>query len=68
MIVSTLKLTFMTNKLGRPFLPKNKVRSVLLAVKISPAESAQIDKAAKRSKQEKPEWVRNTLLSASQTN
>ena len=55
----------MTKKLGRPFLPKGKVRNVLIAVKVSPAESAQIDNAAKRAKQEKPEWVRNTLLSAS---
>ena len=54
----------MTKKLGRPFLPKGKVRSVLIAVKVSPAESEQIDKAAKHAKQAKPEWVRKTLLSA----
>jgi len=54
----------MKKKLGRPFLPSGKAKSVLVAVRFSADESARIDKAVKRSKQEKPQWVRDTLLSA----
>ncbi len=53
----------MKKKLGRPALPKDQVRSVLIAVKFSPDESERIDHAAKMAKQSKPEWIRNQLLS-----
>jgi uncharacterized protein (DUF1778 family) len=54
----------MKKKLGRPTLPKDQVRSVLIALKVSPDESTRIERAAKAAKQSKPEWMRNQLLSA----
>jgi len=54
----------MKKKPGRPFLPKGKAKGVLYAVRVSGGDAKIIDSAIKRSGKEKPDWMRNALLSA----
>jgi hypothetical protein len=53
-----------TKKMGRPKLAKGAARYELIATRISADESKKIHAAIERSKEEKPDWVRNALLSA----
>ncbi len=49
-------------KPGRPRLPKGNAKAVMLRVRITPEEHADLEKAAKASKQTVSAWVRSTLL------
>ena len=53
-----------TVKMGRPAMPKSKVKDVLIGARFSGDESKRVHDAVKRSKHSKSEWVRNTLLQA----
>lgn len=46
---------------GRPFLPKDKARSVQLVFRVEPALHKKILKAAKREGKPLATWVRDTL-------
>jgi hypothetical protein len=52
----------MKPKMGRPTVPKAKYRGILMQARVSPEESQVINKAIKRSKQVKSEWIRKSLL------
>ena len=52
----------MKKKMGRPKLPKNQARSVLLVTRVSPVEERQIKSAIKDSGEEQTAWLRNALL------
>ena len=49
-------------KPGRPPLPKGNAKAVMLRVRITPEEQAEVEKAAKASKKTVSEWIRSTLL------
>ena len=54
----------MKAKMGRPKLPKAKVRGILILARISPEENKAISAAIRRSPDGKSEWIRKALLSA----
>ena len=54
----------MKPKMGRPTVPKAKYRGILMQARVSPEESQVINKAIKRSKESKSEWMRKSLLLA----
>jgi len=54
----------MKKKLGRPTLPKNTAKGVLIGARFSPGESERVHDAIKAAKQQKSEWIRITLLTA----
>jgi hypothetical protein len=54
----------MKNKMGRPTLPKGKVKDVLIGAKFAPDEAKQVHAAVKRENIGKSAWIRKTLLSA----
>jgi len=51
--------------MGRPPLPKGAVKDVLLTIRMSPSERAEIDRAAKSNGKNASEWARGLLLDAS---
>jgi hypothetical protein len=57
----------MKNKRGRPKLAKNKAKGVLVAARFSPEEVKTVERAVARSRKNKSEWVRATLLTAAQS-
>jgi len=54
----------MSTKMGRPKLPKGQAKGVLIGARFSPPEAKIVAAAARRSKQVKSEWVRQSLISA----
>ena len=54
----------MKPKMGRPKLPKSKVRGILILARISPEENKVISDAIRRSSDNKSDWIRKALLSA----
>jgi predicted HicB family RNase H-like nuclease len=56
----------MKSKMGRPPVPKSKLRAIILNVRLSPEESRVISAAVKRAGESASEWVRKTLFSAAQ--
>ena len=54
----------MKKKMGRPALPKNTARGVLIGARFSPGEAERVQNAVKESKQTKSEWIRTSLLTA----
>jgi len=52
----------MKPKMGRPKLPKSKVRAVLVQARLSPEENKAIAEAVKRAKASKSDWIREALL------
>lgn len=52
----------MTNKAGRPRLPKGKVRNIPISTRLLPEENKAILEAVKRSGETKSDWVRKALL------
>jgi hypothetical protein len=58
----------MSKKMGRPKLAKGEARGKFISARLSPMEYILIIKAIRRAKVPKPEWVRNTLLSAAKVN
>lgn len=57
----------MSKKMGRPKVPKAKLRGILIQARLSPPEIKEIDAAVQRSGQNKSEWVRNCLLAAARS-
>ena len=55
----------MSNKVGRPKVPKSKAKAVLIGARFAPDEARQVSEAAKRANLDKSKWVRSTLLAAS---
>lgn len=53
---------FMPKKLGRPTLPKGKVRQPGLSLRLRPDEDKLIRAAIARSGQTQSDWIRDALL------
>jgi hypothetical protein len=62
-IIFAIHKVFMKPKMGRPKLPKGKVRGILILTRISQEENKVIEEAIRRSKLIKSEWTRKALLS-----
>lgn len=56
----------MNKKMGRPKLAKDQAKEVLIGARFSPPEARAIAQAANRIDQGKSEWIRRTLLWATQ--
>jgi len=52
----------MKPKMGRPKLPKAKVRGILVQARLSAEEHEAMAEAVKRARASKSEWVRQALL------
>jgi len=52
----------MKKKMGRPKVPKSKLRDILIQARVSPEEHSAIADAIRRSKDTTSEWVRKALL------
>jgi predicted HicB family RNase H-like nuclease len=50
-------------KMGRPVLPKGKVRDEIVALRLQPEERAAFQKAAKKRGLSLSNWIRETLKS-----
>jgi hypothetical protein len=53
----------MNKKMGRPRMPKDQAKGVLIGARFSPPEAQVIIDAVRRAGQVKSEWIRTTLLS-----
>ena len=51
---------------GRPPLPEDRVKAKMLLVRLSTAEHATLETAAKRAEQPLSTWARETLLSTAE--
>jgi hypothetical protein len=51
-------------KMGRPPLPKKEFRGEVFGVRLRPDEAREVQTAIRESKQTKPDWLRDALLSA----
>jgi hypothetical protein len=49
-------------KIGRPVLPQDSAKDVMLSARFTKAEALSIAKAATKAGQKKTEWIRNSLL------
>jgi uncharacterized protein (DUF1778 family) len=65
--IYVLHKVFMKPKLGRPKVPKSKLRDIILNARLSIEENRVIEAAVKRSGASVSDWVRKTLLSAAQS-
>lgn len=54
----------MKKKMGRPPVPKAKLRGILMQARVSPEENKAIIAAVKQAGDTKSEWIRKALLSA----
>jgi predicted HicB family RNase H-like nuclease len=52
----------MKPKMGRPKVPKAKLRGIIVNARLSPEEHKKILEAVERSKDSKSDWIRKTLL------
>ncbi|HZM05054.1 MAG TPA: hypothetical protein VFC44_18795 [Candidatus Saccharimonadales bacterium] len=52
----------MTNKVGRPTVPKSKAKTVLLGARFSPSEAKKVELDAANVEQDKSKWIRGRLL------
>jgi hypothetical protein len=52
----------MKTKMGRPKVPKAKLRGILIQARLSPEENKVIEGAIAKSPENKSEWVRKALL------
>lgn len=52
----------MSKKMGRPKVPKAKLRGILIQARLSPEENKAISDAIRRSKDNKSDWLRKALL------
>jgi hypothetical protein len=50
--------------MGRPKLPKDEAKDILIGARFSPPEAERVVEAVRRAKAVKSEWVRAILLSA----
>jgi len=51
-------------KMGRPPLPEKEFRGEVFGVRLRPDEAREVQAAIRESKQAKPDWLRDALLSA----
>ena len=49
---------------GRPEVPKHKAKRCMIAVRLSPVELVEIQKAIRASGKTQSDWLRDTLLAA----
>ena len=56
----------MKKKLGRPKLPRDAAKGEVIRARVSVAEHAKIERAAKTAKAKLSDWVRNVLLKAAE--
>lgn len=54
----------MSKKMGRPKLPKAKLRGILIQARLSLGENRLIQAAIAKSRRNKSEWMRDALISA----
>ena len=54
----------MKTKMGRPKVPKAKLRGIIVNARLSPEEDRAVLAAVARSKDSKSGWIRKTLLAA----
>lgn len=54
------------SKIGRPKLPKGEAKSLMVRARVSTAEQRLIEDAAKATGKEISEWIRSTLLAATE--
>lgn len=52
----------MKSKLGRPKVPKAKLRGIIVNARFSPEEHKKIIEAVNRANESQSEWIRKTLL------
>ena len=48
--------------MGRPRLPKNEARKILIGAKFSPPEARSVEQSARESNLDKSKWIRERLL------
>jgi hypothetical protein len=48
--------------MGRPKLPRDEVRKILIGAKFSPPEARSVEQSARESKLDKSKWIRERLL------
>jgi hypothetical protein len=48
--------------MGRPKLPKNEARKILIGAKFSPPEARSVEQSARESNLDKSKWIRERLL------
>jgi hypothetical protein len=60
--IFVIRKVFMKKKLGRPKVPKSKLRGILIQARVSPEEHSVIADAIRRSKEDTSKWVRKALL------
>ena len=54
-------------RMGRPRIGTQNAKGKVFAVRLTPVEAGQVNAAIRRSKQGKSDWLRNALISASQS-
>jgi len=54
----------MSNKMGRPPLPKKKFRGAIFGVRLRVDEARRVRDAIRKSGQSQPDWLRKALLNA----
>jgi hypothetical protein len=54
--------------MGRPKLPKNEARKILIGAKFSPPEARSVEQSARESKLDKSKWIRERLLEHAKSN
>jgi hypothetical protein len=52
----------MKTKMGRPKVPKAKLRGIMVNARLSPEEHRKILEAIERANESKSDWIRKTLL------
>jgi len=53
--------------MGRPKLPKNEARKILIGAKFSPPEARSVEQSARESRLDKSKWIRERLLEHAQS-
>jgi hypothetical protein len=54
-------------KIGRPKLPKDEARSIMLSTRVNAIEHRAIQEAIKTSDEDKTVWIRNAILRMAST-
>jgi len=56
----------MKSKIGRPKIPKSKLRGILIQARLSPEEHRKIKAAIENAPESKSEWIRKALLACAE--
>jgi hypothetical protein len=56
----------MKTKMGRPKVPKAKLRAILVQARLSPEENRQIEAAVSKYSGTKSDWIREALIRSAQ--